>query len=110
LGKDERSRSLLNQLPKLLEEQLQAGRGTVGEEKFLPWLEERFRNSVHVSAVTERTEDIQLPDLVAKLAGLYETELGKSVDRQRTQHRQTVPEVHFGPLVPQRQAPVAARA
>src|SRR4051794_14941103 len=47
LANDPVSRSVLNDLPTLLEQQMRTGAIKVGATNFLPWLHDRFRNSLH---------------------------------------------------------------
>src|SRR2546428_4386153 len=53
LANDPVSRDVLNDLPALLEQQMKAGAARIGAGDFLPWLHDRFRNSLHVSALRE---------------------------------------------------------
>jgi hypothetical protein len=52
LGKDEVSRSVLNNLPALLQRQMREGLEDVGPRQFLSWLHDRYRNSLSISAIS----------------------------------------------------------
>jgi hypothetical protein len=51
-GKDEVSKSVLNNLPSLLHRQLREGMSEVGPTQFLSWLHDRYRNSLSISAIS----------------------------------------------------------
>lgn len=54
LPQDQLSQSILSGLPALFDRQIADGSG-VGMAGFLPWLHNRFRNSLHVASVHETT-------------------------------------------------------
>jgi hypothetical protein len=62
LGGDSVSKSILNNLPSLLQRQLREGLHEVGPQRFLSWLHDRYRNSVSVSAIA--TETVSVPSSV----------------------------------------------
>ena len=62
LGDDSVSKSVLNNLPSLLQRQLREGLHEVGPQRFLSWLHDRYRNSLSVSAIT--TETVSLASTV----------------------------------------------
>jgi hypothetical protein len=51
LDLDAISKSVLNDLPSLLERQILQGIEAVSPKEFVSWLHERFRNSLHVSSI-----------------------------------------------------------
>jgi hypothetical protein len=55
LPQDELSQSILNGLPVLFDKQIFDGVSGVALDRFLPWLQNRFRNSLHVASVHETT-------------------------------------------------------
>lgn len=84
LANDPLSRSVLNELPTLLEQQMRAGATRVGADTFLPWLHDRFRNSLHVSGFKSSTQSYQhVDELVAAVVRLYGVELGAEVEGPR---------------------------
>lgn len=74
VGDDEWSRDVMNNLPALLERQLSEGAQAVGADGFLPWLHDRFRNSLH--AARFESVEIAVPsiqELLGELLRLYQT-------------------------------------
>jgi hypothetical protein len=115
LANDPVSRSVLNDLPTLLEQQMRAGVTRVGAANFLPWLHDRFRNSLHVSAFHETTQQYQHADeLVAAVVRLYQqlvpehASTGWKLPWRRTEPR-SVPAVRLEPF-PVASADAAAEA
>jgi hypothetical protein len=51
---DSIARSVLDRLPALFDEQIRVAMKEVGPERFISWLHDRFRNSLHVSAVEDQ--------------------------------------------------------
>lgn len=57
LPQDKFSRSVLNSLPALFDQQILGAVSGVGVAGFLPWLQNRFRNSLHVASMNQTTID-----------------------------------------------------
>lgn len=59
LPKDALSQAVLSGLPALFDRQILQCLSEVGTERLLPWLQNRFRNSLHVSLVGERSLELR---------------------------------------------------
>jgi len=68
------STEILNNLPSLLKQQLGEGSGSVPADRFLSWIHDRFRNSLHVSSLSapQEKELGSFKEVVAELGAIYE--------------------------------------
>lgn len=78
LDLDAISRSVLNELPSLLERQILQGIESVSPKEFVSWLHERFRNSLHVASIHKGILEVDVRDgsalmnrLVKEFGDLY---------------------------------------
>jgi len=78
LDLDADSRSVLNELPSLLERQFLQGIEAVSPKEFVSWLHEHFRNSLHVSSIHKGILELDVHDgselmnlLVREFTDLY---------------------------------------
>jgi hypothetical protein len=96
---DDVSRDMLNSLPMLLQRQMLEATN-VKPDGFLEWLHDRFRNSLHVSAIEDRQDAIsdiaEAPSVVIRL---YLDRVGRAPTKQ-AKPLQTMPKLHVEPFVP----------
>jgi hypothetical protein len=59
LPQDKLSQSILNGLPALFDRQIFDAVSGVGLDHFLPWLQNRFRNSLHVASIHQTTVSVR---------------------------------------------------
>ena len=67
---DEWAKAILNDLPSLLQHQINEASRNVAPTSFFLWLHERFRNSLHVSTVSEQSSidfSLEHPGIFAEL-------------------------------------------
>jgi hypothetical protein len=96
LPQDRLSQSILSGLPALFDRQIFDAMAGVGLERFLPWLQNRFRNSLHVASIHEKKLDIRDP---VELQGACILIYSEMVLRLRVREGLRVPTPEFEPFM-----------